>query len=145
MQNDTVDIYVVIIPPFITFRWCLLFLRDKYVVVSATIQHCFCLLSKYDYRCLIKELGLGLGLRCLTPLSTVFQLYRDGQFYRWRKSEYLEKTADLSQVTDKLYHIIWYWVHIEPTTLVVICTEFCGNGWLSVKFDHALIMTIKYS
>jgi hypothetical protein len=30
------------------------------------------------------------------------QLYRGGQFYWWRKSEYPEKTTDLSQVTDKL-------------------------------------------
>ena len=48
------------------------------------------------------------GLLCLTPLSTIFQLYRDESVLLVEETGVPRKTTDLSQVTDKLYHIILY-------------------------------------
>jgi hypothetical protein len=43
--------------------------------------------------------------------NNILQLYRGCQFYWWKNLEYPEKTIDLPQVTDKLYHML-YRVHL---------------------------------
>ena len=52
-------------------------------------------------------------------------LYRGGQFCWRRKPVYREKTIDLSQAIDKIYHIMLYRVrhvkHHNPNTCLHVC------------------------
>ena len=56
----------------------------------------------------IRTKKFALILWCLTPLSTIFQLYHGSHFYLWSKPEYPEK------ITDKQYHIIFHMEYMPP-------------------------------
>ena len=65
------------------------------------------------------------------PLSTIFQLYRGDQLYWRKKPEYQEKTTDLQQVTDKLYYMMQYQVHLTMSWIHVVFKK--GSHTIHIK------------
>ena len=52
-----------------------------------------------------------------TTFNTFFFIYIVWSICWWRKPDYPEKTTDLSQVTDKLYHIMLNRVHLAMSRI----------------------------
>ena len=78
-------------------------------------------------------------LWCLKPLSTIFSYIVVSVLIYW-KPEYREKTTDLSQIIDKLYHIMFYtssWSRFELTTSVVI--GIWSRSRVNLFHEHVMI------
>ena len=107
------------------------------------------ILKAYEYENIL--VGL-VGLWCLTPLSTIFQLYRGGQFYWWRKPEYPEQTTDPSNI---MYQLINrkknYWIDNTCSTCLdnmndltsLWKTSFVGS--IRLYMYMYIVCTYKYN
>ena len=81
------------------------------VVLLVLVKICHIMIQRWFILCITYtncwSINCPLEVRCLTPLSNIFQL-----LLLWRKLEYPEKSTELSQVIDLLYHIMFYRVHL---------------------------------
>jgi hypothetical protein len=82
------------------------------------------------------------GLWCLMPLSSIFKLYRGGQFYWWREAEDLEKTNINHWTIYILHAIVCITMIMRWRVLWSIwrtCIFFISDIWCSFDLSSLLV------
>ena len=98
-----------------------------------------------------ETIGLCTGLSCPYGVESYgfgfmvqhyFSYIMAVSFFCWRKPEYPQKTNDLSQVTDKLYHIMLYQVYLSMNAVQTLLALIVTNCTGTCKSNHHTISTM---
>jgi hypothetical protein len=114
----------------------LLELQRVYLVAATLSQHLH-LRSKGNNHNYLRFGWFCFGFMVFKATFNNISAISSGQFYWWRKSEDQEKTTDLSQATDELYHIMLctsLWLGFELTSVVIgtDCIGSCKSNYHSI-------------